>query len=78
MPINFEQLRGRAFLERTGIMATVVAPLPRYSPELSGVHTMPLEPPLPQPELLSRTAQSSEALPGEGEVQAWPHPETDS
>lgn len=75
MSIEFDKLRGRPFLEKTGIIPTVATPTPRYSPDDSSAQSLPLRPPLPQPDLLIRTASSPEALPGDGEVQDWPYPE---
>jgi hypothetical protein len=65
-----------AFLHRSGLVPCHVNPEPRISPQQLLIHRLPLQPPLPLPELQGYLDNEPQA-PDRGVSQAWPHPEVE-
>ncbi len=64
---------GRAFLQRYGLIQQDAGPNPRFSPGSLLVNPIPLEAPLPQPELRVDTRDGNRPE-GDGTItQPWPH-----
>jgi hypothetical protein len=61
----------RLFMERAGRRPTVPHPHPVHDARASPAHTLPLAPPLPNPELLGPTQGSPP--PDRGETTPWPY-----
>ena len=64
---------GVNFLERSGLLFAYRNPAPKISPLDFLVHSIPLEAPLPLPEL-QRGLEGSPAAPSRGQTKEWPHP----
>ena len=64
---------GVSFLERSGLLMAYRNPSPRFSPSELLVHSIPLQAPLPLPEL-QRGLEGSPAAPARGQTKNWPHP----
>ena len=64
---------GRSFLQRHGLIQQDAGPNPRFSPGKLLINTIPLEAPLPLPELrIDSTVGAKPA--GDGTItQSWPH-----
>lgn len=70
----YDKKSGQMFLQRSGIIPTHKNPEPRIEPRALIVHSLPLEPPLPLPNLLY-PEDGDYSPPDRGQTVAWPHPE---
>lgn len=68
--------RGLNFLERTGLIETYRNPEPRIEPRAHKVHSLPLAPPLPLPNLVLYR-EGVYSAPDRGVTLQWPHPESE-
>lgn len=59
------------FLERRGIFPTRRHPVPSMVPAENAVHSYPLTPPHPDPDLLGAT--QGQPPPDRGQTEVWPH-----
>ncbi len=77
VPTNFadEPCCGRSFLERIGVLEASTGPHPRISPTQLKVHSVPLHPPLPTPEV--QQFLHGDPLSDRGQTLDWPHPGAD-
>lgn len=57
------------YLERRRRVQTQRSPVPRIAPELCAVHSLPMAPPLPDPQLLPANV----SIPDQGVTTQWPH-----
>lgn len=72
----FDRKSGLSFLQRSGIIPTHKNPEPRIEPGALKVHSLPLEAPLPLPNLMY-PFEGDLAPPDRGSTLNWPHLENE-
>lgn len=61
----------KVFLERIGLFTTRRRPRPRFQPDLLSIHTLPLQFPLPLPEVQLQDGVDGTPPPDRGRTQEW-------
>jgi len=69
--VMYDSKSAMTFFQRTGRLATYVNPEPRIQPCTHLVHSIPLQPPLPQPAMMYMVREQN--APDRYASQEWPH-----